>query len=72
LFERAESPLYAIELELKQAFEKVDVVPILADIQDKNQLSKAFDENRPHISIHAWITHDKSQLHNPFFCAFVS
>ena len=41
LFERAESPLYAIELELKQVFEKVEVVPILADIQDINQLRKS-------------------------------
>jgi FlaA1/EpsC-like NDP-sugar epimerase len=53
LLERAESPLYAIEMELKQAFEKVEVIPILADIQDKNQLSKAFVENPPHIVFHA-------------------
>jgi FlaA1/EpsC-like NDP-sugar epimerase len=53
LFERAESPLYAIELELKQSFEKVEVVPVLADIQDKKQLSKAFKANRPHIVFHA-------------------
>jgi FlaA1/EpsC-like NDP-sugar epimerase len=53
LFERAESPLYAIELELKQAFEKVGVIPILGDIQDKNQLNKAFMGHRPHIVFHA-------------------
>jgi FlaA1/EpsC-like NDP-sugar epimerase len=53
LFERAESPLYAIELELKQAFEKVDVIPILGDIQDVNQLEKAFEAHRPHIVFHA-------------------
>jgi len=53
LVERAESPLYAIELELKQAFEKVEVVPILADIQDINQLEKAFEATRPHIVFHA-------------------
>jgi FlaA1/EpsC-like NDP-sugar epimerase len=53
LFERAESPLYTIELELKQAFEKVDVVPVLGDIQDKNQLNKAFMGLRPHIVFHA-------------------
>jgi FlaA1/EpsC-like NDP-sugar epimerase len=53
LFERAESPLYAIELELKQAFEKVGVVPILADIQDINQIERAFEATRPHIVFHA-------------------
>jgi len=53
LFERAESPLYAIELELKQSFKNVKVVPILADIQDKNQLNKAFEKHQPHIVFHA-------------------
>ncbi len=53
LFERAESPLHAIELELKQSFKEVKVVPILADIQDINQLNKAFEANRPHIVFHA-------------------
>jgi FlaA1/EpsC-like NDP-sugar epimerase len=53
LFERAESPLYAIELELKQGFKNVDVVPILADIQDLNQLNKIFETNRPYIVFHA-------------------
>jgi FlaA1/EpsC-like NDP-sugar epimerase len=53
LFERAESPLYDIELELKQVFKKVKVIPILADIQDLNQLDKAFEANRPQIVFHA-------------------
>jgi FlaA1/EpsC-like NDP-sugar epimerase len=53
LFERAESPLHAIELELKQAHEKVEVVSVLGDIQDKNQLNKAFEANRPQIVFHA-------------------
>ena len=53
LFERAESPLHAIELELKQTYKEVQVVPILGDIQDKNQLNKAFGANRPHIVFHA-------------------
>jgi FlaA1/EpsC-like NDP-sugar epimerase len=53
LFERAESPLHAIELELKQAYKEVEVFSILGDIQDKNQLKKAFEANRPHIVFHA-------------------
>ena len=47
LFERAESPLYAIELELKQLYKDIKVVPILADIQEINELYKAFEANRP-------------------------
>ena len=53
LFERAESPLHAIELELKHLFQGIKVVPILADIQDRKQLDKAFVNNRPHIVFHA-------------------
>jgi FlaA1/EpsC-like NDP-sugar epimerase len=53
LFERAESPLYEIELELKKEFKDISVLPILADIQDKNQLDRAFENHRPHIVFHA-------------------
>jgi len=53
LFERAESPLHAIELELKHNFKNVKVGSVLADIQDVNQIEKAFESNRPHIVFHA-------------------
>ena len=53
LFERAESPLHAIELELKQSFKNIKVISILGDIQDRSQLEKAFKANRPHIVFHA-------------------
>jgi FlaA1/EpsC-like NDP-sugar epimerase len=53
LFERAESPLHAIELELKQAHKDIAVCPVLADIQDRRQLQKAFEANPPHIIFHA-------------------
>ncbi len=53
LFERAESPLYEIELELKKNFQDVKVVPTLGDIQDINQIEKAFETNQPHIVFHA-------------------
>ena len=53
LIERAESPLYEIELELKQNLTPVVIVPILADIQNLNQLDKAFASHRPQIVFHA-------------------
>jgi FlaA1/EpsC-like NDP-sugar epimerase len=53
LIERAESPLYEIELELKQSLTPVVIVPILADIQNLNQLDKAFASHRPQIVFHA-------------------
>jgi len=53
LFERAESPLHDIELELKQEFKDVDVIPILADIQDRSQIEKVFKMSFPQIVFHA-------------------
>jgi FlaA1/EpsC-like NDP-sugar epimerase len=53
LFERAESPLYEIELELKQRYPDIDIVPVLADAQVRNQLLKAFEDHRPNIVFHA-------------------
>jgi len=52
LYERAESPLYEIELELKQNFENVNVVTLLADVQDKKQLEKAFEAYKPQTVFH--------------------
>jgi len=53
LFERAESPLYEIELELKNNFVDVSVVPILADIQNKLQIEKVFNKYEPQTVFHA-------------------
>jgi len=53
LFERAESPLYEIELELKKNFVDINVVPILADIQDKLQIEKVFRKYKPQTVFHA-------------------
>ena len=53
LYERAESPLYDIEIELKQNFPDVKVVPVLGDIQDLDELEKAFIDNTPNVVFHA-------------------
>ena len=53
LLERAESPLYEIDLELKKIFLNVQVVPVLGDIQDKKELKKIFDQFCPEIVFHA-------------------
>ena len=53
LVERAESPLYEIDLELTKNFKEVTVVPVLADIQDKGELTRAFTRFRPEIVFHA-------------------
>ncbi len=53
LFERAESPLYEIELDLKRDFGHLNIVPILADIQDAASLRRAFQVYKPQIAFHA-------------------
>ena len=53
LFERAETPLYEVELELKQNFPGINVVPLLADVQDKQQINKAFEKYAPQTVFHA-------------------
>jgi FlaA1/EpsC-like NDP-sugar epimerase len=53
LYERAESPLYEIELELKQNFGHISIVPRLGDILDIRQLKKVFHDDKPHVVLHA-------------------
>ncbi|MDT8380558.1 MAG: nucleoside-diphosphate sugar epimerase/dehydratase [Desulfotignum sp.] len=53
LLERAESPLYEIDLELSKNFPSIRVIPVLADIQDKAELTRIFTRHRPEIIFHA-------------------
>ncbi len=53
LYDRAESPLYEIGLELRTDFPHVRTVPVLGDIRDRQQLTKAFSAYRPRVVFHA-------------------
>ena len=53
LYDRAESPLYEIELEIKQSFSDIEILPQLADTRDRNQLEKAFEASKPEVVFHA-------------------
>jgi FlaA1/EpsC-like NDP-sugar epimerase len=53
LYERAETPLYELELELKERFPEIGIVVQLADVRDRNQLEKAFEDSMPHVVFHA-------------------
>lgn len=53
LYERAESPLYEIDLELRTHYKGFDIIPVLADIQNMTQLDKVFQDYRPDIVFHA-------------------
>jgi FlaA1/EpsC-like NDP-sugar epimerase len=53
LYERAETPLYELEIELKEDFPEVKIMAQLADVRDRNQLEKAFELSKPHAVFHA-------------------
>ncbi len=53
LFERGETLLYDIEMDLLNNFEDIDIIPVLADIQNMTQVSKVFDTWRPNTVFHA-------------------
>ncbi|MDY6823183.1 MAG: nucleoside-diphosphate sugar epimerase/dehydratase [Thermodesulfobacteriota bacterium] len=55
LFERSETALYEIDLELKSNFkeEGIDIVPILGDVQDRQQLEQVFARLTPDVVFHA-------------------
>jgi FlaA1/EpsC-like NDP-sugar epimerase len=53
LYERAESALYELELELKRNFSGIEILGILADVRDRRQLEMAFEALRPNTVFHA-------------------
>ncbi|MBT7630694.1 MAG: polysaccharide biosynthesis protein [Desulfobacula sp.] len=53
LFERAETPLYEIDLELKKDFPDIEILPILGDIQNKDEIESVFKKYAPDIIFHA-------------------
>ena len=53
LYERAESPLYELALELKHNFNGINILSMLADIRDRRQIEKAFEASKPQVVFHA-------------------
>ena len=53
LLERAESPLYDMELELKKNFPSIHIFPALADVRDRKRLSDIFSTTHPQVVFHA-------------------
>jgi len=53
LYERGESALYEIDLEIRKNFKHIDTRTLLADIRDRKQLAKAFEATRPDVVFHA-------------------
>jgi len=53
LYDMAETPLYDIDLELKQSYKQIEIIPVLADVRDKRQLEKVLGVFKPKTIFHA-------------------
>lgn len=55
LFERSETALYEIDLELKASFctSDIEIMSVLGDVQDRQQLEKVFVRHTPDVVFHA-------------------
>ena len=53
LLGHGENSIYDIELELKKNYPDIPLVPIIADVQDKQRLTGLFKQYRPQIVFHA-------------------
>ncbi|AIQ20141.1 polysaccharide biosynthesis protein [Paenibacillus sp. FSL H7-0357] len=48
-----ENSIYTIEMELRKKFPELNVVTIIADVQDRARIMEVFECHRPHVVFHA-------------------
>lgn len=53
LFDQAETPLFEVERELKEAFPEVEFIPSLSDVRDASKVDFVFKRFRPDVVFHA-------------------
>ena len=53
LFDCAESPLYDIELEIREEYKFTNIEIVIGDIRDRNLVNQVFDKYKPEIIYHA-------------------
>ena len=53
LFERAETPLFYIDEELRRRFAGVEVAPVIGDVTDDDAVRRVFERERPAVVFHA-------------------
>jgi FlaA1/EpsC-like NDP-sugar epimerase len=53
LLDQAETPLYEIEKELSASFPEIRIVPLIADVRDREKVFAAFDMFLPQVVFHA-------------------
>jgi FlaA1/EpsC-like NDP-sugar epimerase/lipopolysaccharide/colanic/teichoic acid biosynthesis glycosyltransferase len=53
LFERAETPLFYVDEELRRHFDGLDVRAVIGDVTDEAAVARLFDQERPEVVFHA-------------------
>ena len=53
LFERAETPLFYVDEELRRRFPGVEVEAVIGDVTDERAVAQVFDRERPNVVFHA-------------------
>ncbi|MEO6295147.1 MAG: SDR family NAD(P)-dependent oxidoreductase, partial [Candidatus Limnocylindria bacterium] len=53
LFERAETPLFYVDEELRRRFPAVEVGAVIGDVTDEGALARVFERERPQVVFHA-------------------
>lgn len=53
IFDIGENNVYDIDLELKNSFKDITIVPVVGSIRDKKRLIEVFQKHRPHVVFHA-------------------
>jgi FlaA1/EpsC-like NDP-sugar epimerase len=53
MFEIAESPLFELELEMREKFPNINVVPLIGDIRDRRRVEAVISAYRPSLIYHA-------------------
>lgn len=53
LLEMAESPLHDLTVDLRRQFSSLQIIPIIADVRDRQLMHDIFEEYRPHVVFHA-------------------
>ena len=53
LFERAETPLFYVDEELRRRFDGVEVAAVIGDVTDEAAVGRVFERERPQVVFHA-------------------
>ncbi|ADL13601.1 polysaccharide biosynthesis protein [Acetohalobium arabaticum] len=66
IFDISENNTYFIDLELKEKFNNLEIIPVIGSIQDKHKLEQTFERYQPDVVFHAAAhKHVPLMEHNP-------